>query len=214
VAYTVGDAPGKGRGFVLNTAGGTPVKICDQCTLYGFAADNRHVLAQADDLHALRLYDLNGAHQDLVTSSEGILNRPHASPNDKWLAFRQNVDVTNRTFVAPLTPGQPPPAQRWVPIDEPTTTGRPAGWSLDSSILYLLLDADGFRCLWGQRVNPQSGDLVGKPYPVRHFHGSQTATAGGVSSTFGNAVSMAGFIYESNDTRSDIWKLSGAATSP
>ena len=35
----------------------------------------------------------------------------------------------------------------WIPVDEPTTTGRPAGWSLDGSVLYLLLDADGFRCL-------------------------------------------------------------------
>jgi len=33
------------------------------------------------------------------------------------------------------------------------------------------------------------------------------ATAGGVSTTFGNAVSAAGFIYETVDTRSDLWQL-------
>jgi len=117
----------------------------------------------------------------------------------------------NRIFVVPFIPGHPPPDNLWIPIDEPTTTGRPAGWSLDGSVLYLLLDADGFRCLWGQRVDQTSGRPLGGPSPARHFHGSRVATAGGVSSTFGNAVSAVGFIYEAMDTRSDIWKLTRTA---
>jgi hypothetical protein len=32
-----------------------------------------------------------------------------------------------------------------------------------------------------------------------------------VSSTFGNAVSAVGFIYEAMDTRSDIWRLTRTA---
>ena len=51
------------------------------------------------------------------------------------------------------------------------------------------------------------GSSRGSPYPAYHFHGSQVATAGGVSTTFGNAVSAAGFIYETVDTRSDLWQL-------
>ena len=208
VAYTIGETTGMGRGYVLSTAGGTPQQVCQQCVLYGFISDNRRVLAQADGVRALRLYDVNGSYEDLVTSPEGVLNRPHVSAGDKWLAFRRTVNAVSRIFVVPFIPGHPSLDNLWIPIDEPTTTGRPAGWSLDGSVLYLLLDADGFRCLWGQRVDHTSGRPLGTPFPVRHFHGSRVATAGGVSSTFGNAVSAVGFIYEAMDTRSDIWKLS------
>jgi hypothetical protein len=96
---------------------------------------------------------------------------------------------------------------RWHLVDEPTITGRPAGWSLDSRLLYLLLDTDRFRCLWAQQIDPGTGVPVGAPYPAYHSHGSQVATAGGVSTTLGNAVSAGGFIYETVDTRSDLWQL-------
>jgi hypothetical protein len=42
---------------------------------------------------------------------------------------------------------------------------------------------------------------------ARHFHREQMASAAGVSTSFGNAVSAAGFIYESIAQRSDIWRL-------
>ena len=95
----------------------------------------------------------------------------------------------------------------------PTIDGRPAGWSLDSSVVYLLLETDGFRCLWGQRVDGKTGRPVGVPYAVRHFHGAQVSTSGGVSTTFGNAISSAGFVYETVDTKADLWKLSSATES-
>ena len=36
---------------------------------------------------------------------------------------------------------------------------------------------------------------------------------GGVSSTLGNAISSAGFIYEMMDVRGDLWKLTPPAKS-
>ncbi len=80
------------------------------------------------------------------------------------------------------------------------------GWSLTSDIVYLLLDTDGFRCVYAQRIDPASGALRGTPYAVLHFHGNE-AVAAGVSTSFGNAVSEDGFVYEAIDMRSDIWKL-------
>jgi hypothetical protein len=90
------------------------------------------------------------------------------------------------------------------PIVEPTTTGRPAGWSLDSPVLYLMLDTDGFRCLWGQRIEPATGALVGKPYAVRHFHRTI-----GMSTSFANAITNGGFIYEAAEVSANLWKLTG-----
>jgi hypothetical protein len=84
------------------------------------------------------------------------------------------------------------------------------GWSLSSELVYLLLDTDGFRCVYAQRIDTASGALRGTPYAVLHFHGNQTV-ATGVSTSFGNAVSAAGFVYEAINVRSDIWKLTPPA---
>ena len=86
-------------------------------------------------------------------------------------------------------------------VDEPTTTGRPGGWSLDSRVLYLLLDTDGFRCIWGQSIDA-AGRLIGKPSAVRHFHATQ-----GMSTSMGNAVNADGFVYEAADMTANIWKM-------
>jgi WD40-like Beta Propeller Repeat len=209
VAFTASDSD-VGDGYFVSTAGGTPQQVCDRCTLFGFLGDNRRVLAQADGFHALRIYNRDRTHQDLITSSEGALSRPHLSPDERWLAFRLAVDVSNRTFLAPFTPGHPAPRSSWAQIEEPTTTGRPAGWALDSSILYLLLDTDGFRRLWGQRVDTRNGRPAGTPFPVRHFHGSQAMNVGGVSSAYVNAISTGGFIFEEMNIRGDLWKLTPA----
>jgi Tol biopolymer transport system component len=205
VAYTVPDsaAATSGRGFVVETSGGLPKQICERCGLRGFLRDSRRVLAETSDGKMIRLYDIaSGASQTVISATRGGLDRPHVSPDDRWIAFRQ----TDKTFVTRFTPDQPPEQEEWARVEEPTTTGRPMGWSPQSDVVYLLLDTDGFRCVYGQRTDTRSGALQGTPYPVVHFHGNDVVAAG-VSTSFGNAVSTEGFVYEAVKVRSDIWKL-------
>jgi hypothetical protein len=121
------------------------------------------------------------------------------------------MGTASGSFVVPLNPGRPAPEDRWVKVPDPTTIGRPAGWDLEMPILYLLLDTDGFRCLWGQRVDETSGRLIGDLYPVRHFHGRQVMTGGGVSTSFGNPISAEGFVFESEGIKGDIWQIAPSA---
>ena len=92
-------------------------------------------------------------------------------------------------------------------VDEPTTTGRPCGWSLDSSVLYLLLDTDGTRCRWGQRVDPADGHLIGTPYTSGTFISSGRLD----STSFGNAITADGFLYEGARARANLWQLQSTA---
>jgi eukaryotic-like serine/threonine-protein kinase len=208
IAYTVPRPVTTGQGYVIETNGGVPRLVCEGCGLHGFLSDNRRVLAEMDDGHALRVYDtVTSRFEELVTTTDGLLNRPHASADERWLAFRRTIGTSGKTLVVPFTPGHPVSVERAQQVEEPTTTGRPAGWALEMSILYLLLDTDGFRCLWGQRIDPVSGRLDGQPYPVRHFHGEQMLTAGGVSTSFGNPVTVNGFLYEATAVTGDIWRL-------
>jgi hypothetical protein len=78
-----------GTGFVIETAGGVPRRVCDGCELHGFLADHHSVLAVLNDGHALRVIDVRtGNARDLVVATAGDrLDRPHASPDNRWLAF-------------------------------------------------------------------------------------------------------------------------------
>jgi Tol biopolymer transport system component len=202
-----------GTGFVIETAGGVPRKVCDTCALHGFLADNQRVLAEFEDGHAISVIDVRtAAARDVVVASDGSrLDRPHASPDDRWIAFRRarSAGTGGKTIVVRLASDGPVVADGLTPIDEPTTTGRPAGWSLDSRVVYLALDSDGFRCIWGQRIDPASGALVGKPFVARHFHKTI-----GMSTSFGNAVTASGFLYEAADYTSNLWKLVPQSSAP
>ncbi|HJR58272.1 MAG TPA: protein kinase [Vicinamibacterales bacterium] len=204
IAYTISDGSGAiGRGFVVETARGVPSQVCDKCVVGGFLSDGRRLLLSTGD--SIRVHDVgSGTSLVAVTTQDGNVNRPHASPDDRWLAFRSSaIGPEGKSFVAPLTPGRPQPRESWMAIDEATGTGRPAGWSLDSRMVYLLLDTDGFRCLWGQQLDV-AGRLDGTPVPVRHFHGADWAA---LSTSFGNAVSPDGFLYATMKSRGNIWSL-------
>jgi eukaryotic-like serine/threonine-protein kinase len=210
LVYTVnGDAqPGTGTGYVQELSGGTPKKVCDACTLFGgFLADNHRALAVA--ARVIEIIDTrDGARAPLLRVPDGGVHRPHVSPDERWLAFRRETGTEAKTYVVPLSPGRQPAREQWQRVDEPTTTGRPTGWSLDSRTLYLLLDTDGFRCLWAQHVDPVKG-LVGKPVAARHFHYSEAggvSTSGGISTSAGNAMSADGFVYERYRITGNIWR--------
>jgi dipeptidyl aminopeptidase/acylaminoacyl peptidase len=193
-----------GTGYVVETSGGVPRKICDSCELHGFLADNQRVLVALGDGHAIRVIDVRtGVSRDLVVSQDGSrLDRPHASPDDRWLAFRRARGSVGKTLIVKLASDRAVVADGFEAIDEPTTSGRPCGWALDSRMLYLLLDTDGFRCIWGQHVNPETGALAGKPFASRHFHNTKA-----MSTSFGNAITAGGFMYEAADETANVWKL-------
>jgi Tol biopolymer transport system component len=192
------------EGFAVETARGVPTRICESCSIYGFLPDGRRVLAVFGRREVRALDVTTRASTVLLTMPEGrTVDRPHISPDGRWLAFRSDNRLGSRVFVVRLTPDPNIPFDRWMPIEDPTDAGRPCGWALDSRMVYLLLDTDGFRCLWGQRLGPD-GKLAGGPTPVRHFHTTGTAA---MSTSFDNAVSPGGFLYGTLRTSGNIWSL-------
>jgi dipeptidyl aminopeptidase/acylaminoacyl peptidase len=191
-------------GYVVEAEGGVPRRICDACVFFGFLSDSRRLLLVATDRGRgiARVIDsASQATHDLLIADSVNLTRLHASPDDRWLSFQ----FGNKIFVVPLTPGRPPPRETWMQVDEPTTSGRPCGWSLDSRVLYVLLDLDGFRCLYGQRVDPATGRLIGTPASVRHFHDRNSQQ--GFGTGFGDAISSEGFLYEGIRVTGNVWRL-------
>jgi hypothetical protein len=84
----------------------------------------------------------------------------------------------------------------------PGSAERPCGWSPDGRLLYLLLERDGFRDLYAQRIDPARGVPVGEPFVVAHFHDPRRRWG---SSSFGSAIVHNAFVFTQVETTSSIW---------
>ena len=205
VAYSV---PGSqhATGYVVPTSGGTAHEVC-QCVFHGWFSDNRRILAldvspQASRrVRAIDVVDRTEA--DLVRHPTFPIGRADISPDGQWLAF----DSQRQTWIVPVRPGNPPEEREWVLIRKATTQDsaeRACGWSPDGRLLYLLLERDGFRDLYAQRIDRSRGTPVGEPFIVRHLH-DPTRRWG--STPFGNAIVSSAFVFTQVEMTGSIWLL-------
>ena len=199
IAYTSADN-GIGEGFTVNVDRGVPARFCESCSVFGFLSNSRTILIADERMTRLRALDLLTGQSRIILQAPSAMGRLHLSPDDRHVAF--NFD--GKQWIATVHPDRPTPQSEWQEVDQHTVGPRACGWSIDSQIAYLLLDTDGFRCLWGQRIDPKTGGLVDKPFAVRHFHHTVTQE---FSTSFGNAIGTAGFLYGGGNLKANLWRL-------
>jgi Tol biopolymer transport system component len=205
VGYTVtttetGGNSGPGAGFVVHTSGGVPQKVCENCEINLLTRDNRYVIVTEPDRKALFKVDVQ-THQRtplVVASTPGIIDRPMIGPNSRWLTFNRPEAL----YLAPLLADRAATQAEWTPIVQIRSSERSAGMSPDGRFLYLLLERDGFRCLYALRLDPATGHPNGEPFVVAHFHdqSKEWGTTG-----LGSAVTKELFLASLFETTGNIW---------
>jgi Tol biopolymer transport system component len=208
VAYSV---PGSTHvtGYVVPTSGGTAREVC-QCVLQGWFSDNQRILALdgpgQGTSRGVRVIDVvEGTEADLVRHPTFNIGRADISPDGRWLAF--NAQRLGETWIVPVRPGNPPEEREWRLIRKATSRDsaeRSCGWSPDARLLYLLLERDGFRDLYAQRIDQARGTPVGDPFIVQHLH-DPTRRWG--STPFGNAIVSNAFVFTQVEMTGSIWLL-------
>jgi eukaryotic-like serine/threonine-protein kinase len=221
IAYTVSTADqgagmGPGSGFVIPAGGGSPRQICDGCQLFQWLRDGRVVTVDALS-ETVTLLDAEGRNkpETLLRVSRnqastaggrepapaGRFSRPLVSPDERMVAFMYR----NQVHVAPWSGAGPIPPERWVPtwkVAQPT--GRLCGWSPDSRLLYVLLEQDGFRCLYAVPIDPATGGAAGEAFLVQHLHDASRQWG---STGFSSAVVNGAFVFNLVETVGNIWLL-------
>jgi hypothetical protein len=74
--------------------------------------------------------------------------------------------------------------------------------SPDGRLLYVLLERDGFRCLYAITLDPETGQRRSDPLVVAHFH--DPARQWG-STGHGSAAAAGVFVVELYETTGNIW---------
>jgi hypothetical protein len=194
-----GGAAGPGDGYVVETAGGVPRRVCEACQVDLWTRNNRHVVI--NERQALVRVDVaTGNRVPLVTVSAGLLDRPMFGPNGRWMTF----NLTRRgVFVAPVYADRASQEAEWTQvIATDGTTGRTAGLSPSGGLLFVLLERDGFRCLYALRLDPTTGQPKSEPFLVTHFH---DATKRWGSTGYGSAVAPGVFVANLSDATGNLW---------
>jgi len=213
VGYTVtttetGGSAGPGTGYVVETSGGVPQQVCDNCEINLLTRDARRVIVTEPGRRAFFVIDMQTRERTtLVAALQGPLDRPLIAPNGQWLTFNNIRGV----YSAPLLHDRAAGERDWTKIiDIQRGSERSAGMSPDGSLLYVLLESDGFRCLYAVRLDPSTGKRRSDPFAVAHFH--DAARRWGTTG-LGSAVASTMFVASLYETTSNIWMttLAGGA---
>ena len=98
---------------------------------------------------------------------------PSFSKDGKWAAFHvsDGKSEVRRIFAIPVRQGYPKvEINDWIPITNGATLDTEAVWTEDGGAILFMSERDGFRCIWGQRLDPSTKRPRGEAYGVLHFH--------------------------------------------
>jgi hypothetical protein len=203
VGYTLtktqtGGNAGLGDGYVLEISGGVPRKVCDNCEVSTWTPDGQLVFNSADRTRLERVNVQTGASTPLIDAPSDV-DRPQFNPAGSWVIF----NIGGRIVHAPVYADRAAPQSEWttvLTIRGPTE--RTAGISPDAGLLYVLLESDGFRCLYGLKLDRRTGLPQGSPFPVVHVHNAVWRWG---STGYGSAVGSGLFVADLYEIRGNIW---------
>ena len=164
----------KARLFVSDTDDLTSRLLCEDCL--GAPSD------WFPDGHTILLYllpnnirvdsiDVNSGKRSLLVQSSHTIWQPKVSPDGRWIALHTDLSALHVSImVIPVRNGVAAGDKEWVTITDGSEHDLCPIWSPDGNLLYFLSERDGFRCVWGQKLDPATKRPLGAPFAVYHSH--------------------------------------------
>jgi Tol biopolymer transport system component/DNA-binding winged helix-turn-helix (wHTH) protein len=170
LAYTDGE-----RVYVGYRSGGAPRLLCEKCGRPDdWSPDGKLILSPSLATKSIDVLDLiTGRFTTIIIHPSLITTAPRVSPDGKWLTFHTSDRFKSRqVFIVPYL-GQPTPPSSWIAVTDGTALDREAAWAADGNLIYFLSDRDGFRCVWGRRLDRKTKQPEGSVFPVLHLHNTR-----------------------------------------
>jgi hypothetical protein len=192
------------RSVYVSAPGGAPEEICQGCLrATDWSRDEKSVLVFGDNPYQINTLNLASREQTpLLKHPKYSLLYGRYSPDNRWVSFAmRGQENKGRIAIAPVDGPKPIPETAWITIADGGAEDW-ANWSPDGTILYFTSARDGNYCLWGQRIQPDSGRPAGEAFAVQHLHGPVFYRQGGWSAAGGRIAMVL-----AEDT-GNIWMMS------
>jgi eukaryotic-like serine/threonine-protein kinase len=181
-------------------------KVCD------WSADNKRLLFTRYSDPNVYVYDRSARRASLFLNKPSYgLFQARFSPDDRAVLFigcnSQAAAVGCQIFVAPLKTDGTPATDNWIAIPHSSRWDDKPRWSPDGNLIYFISDRDGQFCLWAQRVQRRSKQLIGTPFPLYHFHNSRLAMNNVGTNFLEIDVSRNKIVMGLGELTGNIWSL-------
>ncbi len=111
-----------------------------------------------------------GEETRLLESSDGRIWQGFFCPDDRWIAFLVDHGNRSRIHLAPYRPGEVTPIGDSIPVTDGESWVDKPRWSPRGGMLYYTSDRDGYRCIYAQRIDRETGRSVGRQLEICHLH--------------------------------------------
>jgi eukaryotic-like serine/threonine-protein kinase len=213
VVYRVIEDP-KQHLYLMDTKGGAPRRICGNCGLpTDWSSDGRRLLFEPGSrTPGIGMLDMSsGSSKEIAVHATYSLHSARFSPDARWVAFHAETGpYTRRIFIARLQGETLGGESQWIPITSGADVDITPAWSPDGNLLYFISQRDNFRCIWAQRLHPDSRIPVDPPFAVQHFHSGARALLTNFRANplqIGLSVSDRGIVYTLEELRGNIWTM-------
>jgi Tol biopolymer transport system component len=200
--------------YVTDSHSGAPRKVCENCGLpTDWSHDNRRLLYEPGSrIPGIGLLDLGtGAAKEIAVHATFKLRGARFSPDERWIAFYAETGArSRRIFVAPMQGNTLAAESEWVLVTAGTDVDLTPAWSPNGNLLYFISERDGFRCVWAQRLHPETKTPLGAPFAVEHFHTGGRAlltTFRANPAQIGLSASQTGIVYSVEELHGNIWTM-------
>lgn len=199
---------GKREAYSIDSRGGEPLKICDDCGTWNVSRDGSKVLywySTAKPIVSIGMLSLpSGKKSEIIRHPEYSLYQPQFSPDDRWIAFLAKTGHDrSRIYVTPFDD-----ATNWIPITDGENLDDKPRWSPDGSLIYFISERDGFRCIWAQRVDAATKKPKGEPFNVHHLHASRRSLRNVGLGPLEISVARNAMIFNLGEITGNIWRAS------
>ena len=203
-----------------NTGEGPNVtrKLCEGCGLpLDIMPDNSYVLTDANYDGGARLPGLFMSMVEIPSGVSHLSKTPvysnyvRISPDGRWMAcVAYPRGDSSQIFISPMKHSggrlKFVDEQNWIAATQADAKNSLAAWSPDGLTLYYVSDRDGFRCIWGQRLDSETKRPVGEPFAVYHSHNARLSLSN-VGHIWANGLSAATdrVVFSQGERKGAIW---------
>jgi eukaryotic-like serine/threonine-protein kinase len=199
--------------YMVNNLTGMTEKICEHCgPPTDVSAGGQQVLFEPLDPPDYVMWIDVPRHRTapMIRPEEPdhILYGGRLAPGGLWVAFHAALDksLNKKIFISPVQDGRGVPEAEWIPVTDGSHVDLNASWSPDGNLLYFLSERDGFRCIWGQRLQPDTKRPIGDAFAVQHFHYPRQSLARVErADLIGLSAARGRLVFAMSELRGNIW---------
>ncbi len=202
----------KGPIYVVPSGGGVPEILCEQCGRpWDWTPDGKKILFLpfvGATRMTLGLLDV-ATHQktDLLKHPQYSLARARFSPDGRWIGLVAHGTLLhlNRVMLLPFRDSAVGAEPEWIAVTGEETWHDKPRWSPDGNLLYFTSDQDGFRCIYGQRLDRATKRPVGPQLEVYHSHAARRSLMNAGTPFLEVSLSRDRMVFNLGEMTGNIW---------